>query len=64
VPGPCHRAAIAAQARARCRAVLGTGTRQAVPGRFRIGLFRDVPVPARKIWPVWKSIAILPLYLI
>ena len=41
---PCW---ITAQARAQCRAVLGTGTRQAVPGRFQIELFRTVPMPAR-----------------
>ena len=37
VPVPCQRASIAAQARARGRAVLGTSTREAGPGRFRTG---------------------------
>ena len=37
VPVPCQRAGIAAQARARGRAVLGTGTGEAGPGRFRTG---------------------------
>jgi len=35
VPVPCQRANIAAQARARGRAVLGTSTGEAGPGRFR-----------------------------
>jgi len=37
VPVPCQRASIAAQARARGRAVLGTSTGEAGPGRFRTG---------------------------
>ena len=37
VPVPCQRASIAAQARARGRAVLGTSTGDAGPDRFRTG---------------------------
>ena len=37
VPVPCQRASIAAQARARGRAVLGTSTGEAGPGRFQTG---------------------------
>ena len=37
VPVPCQRASIAAQARARGRAVLGTSTGEAGPGCFRTG---------------------------
>ena len=56
VPVPCQRAGIAAQARARGRAVLGTGTVAAGPGRFRTGPNSTVPVSAQRAWPGWKTI--------
>ena len=45
-----------AQARARGRAVLGTGTVAAGPGSFRIGPNSTVLVSAQRAWPVWKTI--------
>jgi len=57
VPVPCQRAGIAAQARARGRAVLGTGTGEAGRAVFVPGQISIVPVLARWAWPVWKSLA-------
>ena len=62
VPVPCHRAGIAAQARARGRAVLGTGTVAAGPGYFRTGPIRTVLVSAQRAWPIWKSLPLSHLY--
>ena len=56
VPVPCQRAGIAAQARARGRAVLGTGTGEAGRAVFVPGQISIVPVLARWAWPVWKSL--------
>jgi len=58
VPVPCQRAGIAAQARARGRAVLGTGTGEAGRAVFVPGQISIVPVLARWAWPVWKSLVI------
>ena len=60
VPVPCQRAGIAAQARARGRAVLGTGTGEAGRAVFVPGQISIVPVLARWAWPVWKSLAQSP----
>ena len=54
VPVPCQRAGIAAQARARGRAVLGTVATG--PGRFRTGPIRTVLVSAQRAWPIWKTL--------
>jgi len=56
VPVPCQRAGIAAQARARGRAVLGTGTGEAGRAVFVPGQISIVPVLTRWAWPVWKSL--------
>jgi len=60
VPVPCQRAGIAAQARARGRAVLGTGTGEVGRAVFVPGQISIVPVLARWAWPVWKSLAQSP----
>ena len=59
VPVPCQRAGIAAQARARGRAVLGTGTGEAGRAVFVPGQISIVPVLARWAWPVWKSLHLI-----
>jgi hypothetical protein len=55
VPG--HHAEGAAQARSDHRAEPVRGTIPFVPCRARAGLFRVVPVPAHRVWPIWPSIA-------
>jgi hypothetical protein len=47
---------VAAQARHYVRACAGTGTIVIVPCRARAVLFRVVPVPAHRAWPIWPSI--------
>jgi len=58
---PCRARAgpwaeLAAQARARGRAVPGTGTQAAGPGRAWAVLSRVVPVPAHRARPIWKTL--------
>jgi hypothetical protein len=53
-----HRAEDAAQARPDRRAGLAHGTIPSVLGRVRVVLFRAVPVPAHRAWPIWTSIVI------
>ena len=49
-------AELAAQARARGRAVPGTGTQAAGPGRAWAVLSQEVPVPAHRARPIWKTL--------
>jgi len=58
---PCRARAgpwaeLKAQARARVRAVPGTGTGPCGPGRAWAVLYRAVPVSAQRAWPIWKTL--------
>ena len=56
VPRAGPWAECAAQARARLRAVPGTGTMPSGLGWASVVLFRAVPVSAHRAWPIWKTI--------
>jgi hypothetical protein len=56
VPVPGHRAEDAAQAWSDHRVGPTRGTIYVVSCRARAGLFRAVPVPAHRAWPIWPSI--------